>query len=32
MRVSEEDPEAGRLLDALVVEHLVALVPGQRAP
>src|SRR5690348_8656438 len=27
--VSEVDPEAGGLLDPLVVEHLVALVPGQ---
>jgi len=30
--VGEVDPDAAGVLDPLVVEHLVALVPGQRAP
>jgi len=32
VRVSEVDLQPGRLLDAGVVEHLVALVPGQGPP
>jgi hypothetical protein len=32
VRVGEVDPQPGGLLDAGVLEHLVALVPGQRAP
>jgi hypothetical protein len=30
MRIGEVDLQSGRLLDALVLKHLVALVPGQR--
>jgi hypothetical protein len=32
VRICEVDLQSGLLLDALVVKHLVALVPGQRPP
>src|SRR5829696_3067791 len=32
VRIGEVDRQSGRLLDALVLKHLVALVPGQRPP